>query len=167
MTSSNSSALAWRESTDISRPRVRVCRAREDGEAAEEEEEVDEVEAEVRMEDGARVDGAEVEVTGVVEVTILDLTMMKNLIEFLHLQATSGEMEVTEAASMMAEETEASRGTAATLTWTEEERSRGAGLREEAAGEAGAAVTEVAEAEVEVEAEAGGRVEAGPLCPTS
>ena len=75
MISSNSSALAWRESTDISRPRVRVCRAREDGEAAEvaEEEEVDEVEAaEVRMEDGAREDGAEVEVTGVVEVTILD-----------------------------------------------------------------------------------------------
>ena len=93
--------------------------------------------------------------------------MMKNLIEFLHLQATSGEMEVTEAASMMAEETEASRDTAATLTWTEEERSRGAGLREEAAGEAGAAVIEAAEVEVEVEAEAGGRVEAGPLCPTS
>ena len=68
---------------------------------------------------------------------------------------------------MMAEETEASRGTAATLTWTEEERSRGAGLREEAAEEAGAEVIEAAEAEVEVEGEAGGRVEAGPLCPTS
>ena len=76
-------------------------------------------------------------------------------------------MEVTEAASMMAEETEASRGTAATLTWTEEERSRGAGLREEAVGEAGAEETEAAEAEVEVVAEAGGQVEAGPLCPTS
>ena len=76
-------------------------------------------------------------------------------------------MEVTEAASMMAEETEASRGTAVTLTWREEERSRGAGLREEAAEEVGVEVTEAAEAEVEVVAEAGGQVEAGPLCPTS
>ena len=39
-------------------------------------------------------------------------------------------MEVTEAATMMVEETEASKGTV--VTWTPE-RSRGAGLREEAA----------------------------------
>ena len=32
MTSSSTSAQAWRELTDISRPRVRVCRAREAGE---------------------------------------------------------------------------------------------------------------------------------------
>ena len=75
-------------------------------------------------------------------------------------------MEVTEAASMMAEETEASRGTAATPTWTPG-RSRGAGSREEAAGEAGVAETEAAGAEVEVAAVAGGRVEEGLWCPTS
>ena len=84
MTSSNSSALAWRESTDTSLPRVRVCRAREAGEAAaaeeEEVEEEDAVEAEVRMEVGVREDGAEEAATGVVEVTILDYTMINKSI---------------------------------------------------------------------------------------
>lgn len=75
-------------------------------------------------------------------------------------------MEVTEAASMMVEGTEASRGTAATLTWTPG-RSRGAGLREEAAGEAGVGGTEAAGAEVEDGEEAGGLVEDGLWCPTS
>ena len=64
LTSSSTSAQAWRELTDISRPRVRVCRAREAGEAeaAEEEEE------EVTTEAGVREDGAEVAGTGAAEV---------------------------------------------------------------------------------------------------
>ena len=64
LTSSSTSAQAWRELTDISRPRVRVCRAREAGEgeavAAEEEE--------VTTEAGVREDGAEGAGTGAVEV---------------------------------------------------------------------------------------------------
>ena len=67
LTSSSTSAQAWRELTDISRPRVRVCRAREAGEAeavAAEEEEV----VEVTTEAGVREDGAEVAGTGAAEV---------------------------------------------------------------------------------------------------
>lgn len=70
LTSSNSSARAWRESTDISRPRARVCREREAGvEEVEVVEVEDEGEEEVMMEAGAREDGAEEWVTGAVEVT--------------------------------------------------------------------------------------------------
>ena len=72
-------------------------------------------------------------------------------------------MEVTEAATMMVEETEASRGTA--VTWTPE-RSRGAALRGEAAGAGGEEVTGAVGAE-EAAGEAGEEAgEEGPLCPT-
>ena len=79
-------------------------------------------------------------------------------------QATSGVMEVTEAATMMAEETEDSRGTA--VTWTPG-RSRGAALREEAAEAGGGEVIEAEGAEEEAAVEAGEEVEEGLLCPTS
>ena len=73
-------------------------------------------------------------------------------------------MEVTEAATMMVEETEASRGTA--VTWTPE-RSRGAALREEAAEAGGGEVTGAAGAEEEAAVEAGEEAEEeGLLCPT-
>ena len=46
------------------------------------EEEVDEVEAEVRMEVGAREDGAEEAVTVVVEVTTLNQTLIYDSIQY-------------------------------------------------------------------------------------
>ena len=55
LTSSSSSAQAWRESTDISRPRVRDCREREAGV----EEAVAAGEEEVMTEAGVREAGAE------------------------------------------------------------------------------------------------------------
>ena len=55
LTSSSSSAQAWRESTDISRPRVRDCREREAGV----EEVVAAGEEEVMTEAGVREAGAE------------------------------------------------------------------------------------------------------------
>ena len=69
MTSSSTSAQAWRELTDISRPRVRVCRAREagEGEAVAAEEGEEEV-VEVTTEAGVREDGAEAAGTGAAEV---------------------------------------------------------------------------------------------------
>ena len=67
LTSSNSSALAWRGSTDISRPRARACREREAGVEVEAEE-GEEEEVEVMTEAGVREDGAEEEATGAVEV---------------------------------------------------------------------------------------------------
>ena len=54
LTSFNSSAQAWRESTDISRPRVRDCRERESG-----VEEAVAGEEEVMTEAGVREAGAE------------------------------------------------------------------------------------------------------------
>ena len=68
LTSSSTSAQAWRELTDISRPRVRVCRAREAGEG--EAVAAEEVEEEVTTEAGVREDGAEVAGTGAVEVEV-------------------------------------------------------------------------------------------------
>ena len=69
LTSSNSSALAWRGSTDISRPRARACREREAGvEAVAVDEEGEEEEVEVMTEAGVREDGAEEGATGAVEV---------------------------------------------------------------------------------------------------
>ena len=66
--SSNSSALAWRGSTDISRPRARACREREAGVEAVVVDEEGEEEVEVMTEAGVREDGAEEEATGAVEV---------------------------------------------------------------------------------------------------
>ena len=67
LTNSKISALEWKESTDTSRPKVRVCRVRAAGEE----------DAEAKTEAGAREAGAEVEPIGGAEVShdLLPLSM--------------------------------------------------------------------------------------------